>query len=190
MSERRLTWQPGFSLLRKPARRRVPRKNRRQRFEFVVEHPQRACREPSFREHPTTVDTPRASLRSAPVQEHEPLTDLFLGTLHDELSIWDERSFGFETTGRAIEPLSNLCNSYDQSTSSHSPDSTPGECDIMDSGPVSAVATALTNIESPLFTSLPPTVQYSSLTQRFKPLLNRCMHFAHTLILPNQGNPD
>lgn len=44
MSERQLSWQLGFSLSRKPAKRPAPRRNTQQGFEFVMEHPQRSYR--------------------------------------------------------------------------------------------------------------------------------------------------
>ena len=40
MPERKLSWQPGFSLYRKPAKRPAPRRNQHHRFEIVVENPQ------------------------------------------------------------------------------------------------------------------------------------------------------
>jgi hypothetical protein len=150
-----------------------------------VEHPQRACHEKRSPEHPTTVDTPRTYLQRAAVQENEPLIDLSLGTLNDESSILDETSLDFEATGGRIEPRTNSCNNDDQSTSSRSPGPMPGERNIMGAGSDSAVVSALTNVDPSLFTALPSTIEYSSLTQRFKPILNRCMHFIHKFTLPN-----
>jgi hypothetical protein len=196
-----LTWQPGFSLSRKPAKRPVQHRNRQERFEFVVEHPQRAhrarrspsatsfthskSRSNSFREHSIIVNTHRAYLQSEAVEESEPPIDLSLRTLDDESSIRSAGSPDLETIDGATEPRPNSCNCEYQSTSTRSPDATSGERNITGSGPDSAVVSALTYIPSPLFKSVPPTIEYSSLTQRFRPILNRCMPLVRTYALPN-----
>jgi Fungal specific transcription factor domain len=201
MPEMQLSWQQGFSLSRKPAKRPAPRRNRHQRFEFVVERPQRAHRarrspsattlthagslSNSSREHSIIVDTHRAYFQSEALEENGPSIDPSLGTLNDEQSIRSEGSPDLETIDGTTKPHLNSYNSQDQSTSSCSLEPTTGERNV--AGPVSntAAVSALAKISSPLFTAKPPTIVYSSLTQRFKPILNRCMYFVHTFALPN-----
>jgi hypothetical protein len=201
MPEKQLSWQPGFSLLRKPAKRPGPRRTRQQGFEFVEEHPQRehrARRSPSVntfthsrcfsnpsREDSIIVDTHIAPFQSGAVEENEPPIDPSLETLNDESSTRSEGFPDLETIDGTNEPHLNSCNSEDQSTSFRLPEAATGERNVAGSGPNAAAVSALTNIPLPLFTSVPPTIEYSSLTQRFGPILNRCMHFMYTFALPN-----
>jgi hypothetical protein len=201
MSEKQLSWQPGFSLLRKPAKRTAPRRNRQQGFEFVEEHPQRehrARRSPSVttfthsgifsnpsREDSIIVDTHIAPFQSGAVKEIEPPVDPSLEDLNDESSTRREGFPDLETIDGTNEPRLNSCNSKDQSTSFRLPEPTTGGRNVAGSGPNAAAVSALTNIPLPIFTSVPPTVEYSNLTQRFRPILNRCMRFVYTFALPN-----
>ncbi|RDL41498.1 Uncharacterized protein BP5553_01477 [Venustampulla echinocandica] len=168
-----LSWQQGFSLSTKPAKRRAPRRNRQERFEFVVEHPQRAHR--ARRSPPVTtfthsgslsnsiiVDTHRAYFQSEAVEENVPHIDPSLETVNDE-----------RTISGTTSPHLNSCNSEDQSTSLRSPEPTTCERNVASPVPNAAAVSAMTNIPFPLFTSKPRTIEYSSLTQRFKPILNR-----------------
>jgi hypothetical protein len=201
MPEKQLSWQPGFSLLRKPARRPAPRRNRQQGFEFIEEYPQREHRakcSPSVttythseflsnpsREDSIIVDTHIAPFQNGTVEENEPPIDPSLETLNDESSTRSERFPDLETIEGTNEPRLNSCNNEDHSTSFHLPEPRTGERNVAGSGPNTAAVSALTNIPLPLFTSIPPTIEYSSLTQRFRPILNRCMHFVYTFSLPN-----
>ncbi|KAI9835126.1 MAG: hypothetical protein M1819_002495 [Sarea resinae] len=189
MPEMQLSWQPGFSLSRKPAKRPVPRRNRRQQLEFVLEHPQRACRgrrspsvitltqpgalSDSSREHSIIVDTQRASFQSEAVEEHGQPIDPSLGTLNDDSSIRNEGSPDLGTVDASTEPRLSSCHSEDQFACSRAPEPMTGEHTVAGPGPDDAAISALTNSPSPFITSVPPSIEYSSLTQRFKPILNR-----------------
>jgi hypothetical protein len=185
-----LSWQPGFSLIRKPEKRPAPRRNRQQRFEFVVEHPQRAYRtrpalsvtaftysgsvpDPS-REHSIVGDT-RAYIQSEAVEGHGPPSDPSLGTSNHESATMGQRAPDLETAGRSGRASLYSCISEDKSASSHSPEPITGERNAAGPGPNTMEVSVLTSIPSPVFMHIPPTIEYTSLTQRFKPILNRCM---------------
>ncbi|KAB8230975.1 transcription factor domain-containing protein [Aspergillus alliaceus] len=188
MPEMQLSWQPGFTLLRKPAKKPAPRRNRQQRFEFVVEHPQRAYRarrspsvatfthsgslSNSLREHSIIVDTHR-HFQGEAVEGNEAPIDPPLGTLNVKPPIRGEGSPDLGTIDVTSDPRLNSCNSEDQSPSSRPPKLTIGERNVTGPEPNAAAVSALTNIPSSLFTSVPPAIEYSSLTQRFKPILDR-----------------
>ena len=200
MPEMQLSWQPGFTLLRRPAKRPASRRNRQQRFDFVVEHPQRAHharRSPSVttlthsgyhfdvsRENSVTVKIQSASFQTDAAEEDAPVVDLSLETLNDESSIRSDRCPHIETIDGTNEPQQNSCNTQDRVTSSRSPKPTIGESNVGGPGLDATAVLALADILPPSFTSVPPTIDYHSLTQRFKPILNRCMHGSQ--ILPSQ----
>lgn len=179
MAEIQLSWQPGFSLVRKPAKRPAPRRNRQQRFEFVVEHPQKAHRarssssvtntltysrslSNSSRDHSIILDTHRAYFEKEAVEENVPRIDPSLGALNHKSLTRSERSLNSETVDGRPETRLKSCTSEDQSARP---------------SPQTAAVSTLPNVPSPLFTSIPATIGYSSLTQRFKPILNRCTPF-------------
>lgn len=186
-----LSWQPGFSLIRKPEKRPAPRRNRQQRFEFVVEHPQRACRtRPALsvtastysgsvpntsREHSIVGDT-RAYIQSEAVEGYGPPSDPSLGTSNHESATSGQRAPDLETADGAAELHLKSCISEDKFASSHSPEHITGERNAASPGPNTMEVSALTSIPSSLFMHIPSTIGYTSLTQRFKPILNRCMH--------------
>ena len=196
-----LSWQPGFSLSRKPEKRSAPRRNKQQQFEFVMEDPQRACRARHYlspfafthsgtscdspRDHSNIADPQTVHYQSEGVEENEPPIEPSLKTLNDELSIMSEGSPELETISGMSNPHLNTCNNQYQSTSSPSPKFTAGEHGAAGPGLNAVAVPALTNNSSPLSIFVPPTIEYSSLTQRYQPVLDRCMCFVHTFLLPS-----
>ena len=203
MPEIHLSWQPGYSLFRKPAKRpAAPRRNRRQRFEFVVEHPQRACRAEvspsptafartespdSLREHPSTVNARKTCFEREAVKDNRHLNDKPSEPLDVENFGRGEVSLNPQTFDEAIETRLISHNDEDQSTCSLAREFSTGEHRCIRSGPSADLISTFANIPSPLFTVVPLTIEYISLNQRFKPILDRCMHLTSTQTLSNYG---
>lgn len=179
-----LSWQQGFSLTRKPAKRVTRRRKRQQRFEFVEEDPNIAYhtrRSPfiaaysgslsgSSREHPITAEIRGSYSLTETPKEDGSLIDLSIGTSIDNgQRIMDEGSPDLEEINETIEPHLKSCNTEDQSVSWHSPGLATSENNVV-------AVWALTDIPAPLFSSITPSIEYSSLTERFKPILDRCTH--------------
>lgn len=202
MLEMQLSWQQGFSLSRKPAKRLTQRRKRQQRFEFVEEHPQIAYhtrRSPfvtthsgslsnSSREHPIIAETHGSYFHRETPEENGSLIDLSVGTLNNGRWIMGEGSPDLETINETTEPHLNPCNTEDQSISWRSPELATSEDNIAGPVPNATAVWALTDIPTALFASITPTIEYSSLTERFKPMLNRCMHLCTYSIFPPLTN--
>lgn len=192
-----LSWQQGFSLSRKPAKRPTQRRKRQQRFEFVKEDPQKAYhtrRSPfatthsgslsnSSREHPIIAETHGSYFYGEAAEENGSPIDLSVGTLNNGRWMMGEGSPDLETIDKTTEPHLNRCHTENQSISWRSPEFANSEHNIAGPVPNAAAVWALSDIPTPLFASIPPTIEYSSLTERFKPMLNRCMHLC-TFNLP------
>lgn len=177
MPEVQLSWQPGFSLSRKPARRSAPRRSRQQGFEFVAEHPQRIHR----KRHSPSINTHGAYSHSKAVESSPSLV-----SVNKESSI--RREGGSPNLGLidgTIEFHPNSCNGEGQPTVLHSPGLTTDKHDVVGPGPNTTASSTLTNRSYPPFMSVPPAVECVSLTQLYSPILERCMHFVHALVLSN-----
>ncbi|KAK0129221.1 hypothetical protein ONS95_001156 [Cadophora gregata] len=138
MPEIQLSWQQGFSLVRKPVKKRAPRRKRQQRFEFVEEDPQETCltrRSPFATKQPVTPPQPSREHAFVP-DSHECCShgedagdelshDLSIGTWNSSRLIMSQRSPGLGN-GTA-EPYLNPCSSEDESTSSRLPELAPSE---------------------------------------------------------------
>lgn len=200
MSERQLSWQPGFSLSRKPAKRPAPRRNKQQRFEFVVEYPSQAPLAPhaprvprarraqsvtvlthaaslshSSREDSIMVDIHKAYVHSEAVEDDGPPTEPSLRIVNEKSSIRGEATPNLTTHDGTIGCSLNSHSSEDQSTLWRSPEPTTDERHVAGPVPHTTAFPVWTDITSPIFTSQTSTMEYSSLTQRFQPILNRCM---------------
>ncbi|KAH8676427.1 fungal-specific transcription factor domain-containing protein [Tricladium varicosporioides] len=207
MPVKQLSWQPGFSLSRKPVRRSAPRRNRQQQFEFVVEYPikdQQAKKSPSIttftrsrslanslREHSVISDKLRAYSQGEAVEENGCSADTPPWASTDELLIGGEEIPNLEMIYGTTEPYLNSYNIRNQFSPLCSPESTIERhlqldessislgtshdrlSQIPTTGPNPAAASALINIICSPSTSVPPTIEYSNLSQRFRPILNR-----------------
>lgn len=182
MPEMKLSWQPSFSLARKPAKRPAPRRKKRHTFEIVLEHPEgrrRARGSPSVatsthldspsnvsRVHTIIGGTPEAWDQSQFVEEDRPYPHLPLETSDDEPSYDSEELPCLETAGKFIEPHLNVCNVEHN------------ECYAADAGfnALAAPVSVSTNDGTSHLIFVPPTLEFNSLVQRFRPILDRCMH--------------
>lgn len=194
MPEIQLSWQPGFSLLRKPRKRPVPRRTRQQRFEFIIEQPQRAYRpgcspsvipftsspslSDSLRERSIIAETNTTYFQDEAGEQNGSLIIPSVGTLNDEFLIRNEGSHDLEAINSTAEPRPDSY-SEDQLSplylSEHNP--TAGEHNVIDPEPTAINPLAFTGVPSPAFTSVPRTIESNSLTERFKPILRRCMYY-------------
>ncbi|KAF2184547.1 hypothetical protein K469DRAFT_780910 [Zopfia rhizophila CBS 207.26] len=166
MSKMQLSWQPGFSLSRKPVRRSTGRRNRPQQFEFIAEHPVRN----NGARHSLSVTTFTHS--GAPVKPTEsPDTETIYGTTEPRLYSCNSedrcaslRSPGF-TTDRQLQIFDGsnigLGTSYERSSQVAAIEPSP------------AAVLDLPNMPCSPSASVPPTILYSSLSQRFRPILDR-----------------
>jgi hypothetical protein len=166
MRRKQLSWQPGFSLSRKPAKK--PRSargtnraattdaNGTQQFEFVVEHPVREHGESRYslsQSSVTTSTNSEATVKSTKLNGCQLQENPDPGWSHSG-------DFNLET----FDGISCQVASVDLSSAAV-PDST--------------TMTLSTS------TSVPPSILYSSLSQRFRPILDRCMYIT-TYLLPPQ----
>lgn len=221
MSEKQLSWQLGFSLSRKPAKRPAPRRNAQQGFEFVIEEPQLSHRYRRARRSPT--ETARVHLAgplsSSPSRESghsivadadadadahqthspgneaiqedddEPPLDtdpssLELELLGDDSSTSTEASPDpnpFDGTNKAHADASS-CQTEGQSTAfSHVAEPTSAgdrndytDIDDLDEPNTTALTTLTVAPYYFDFLPVPNTMEYNSLTDRFRPILSRC----------------
>ncbi|ETS84560.1 hypothetical protein PFICI_02585 [Pestalotiopsis fici W106-1] len=145
MPERRISWQPGFTLSRKPAKRPTRPRNRQQQFEIVVEQP----------------ETFHRRAKGQPATTTSQYQELFLGDS-------SKRRSDPETPNRAS---SNGVVEHDGPPVDNAPPhsscavATDSAGDATRPGP-STTLTALSGI-------IPPTVEYSGLVERFRPILTR-----------------
>lgn len=213
MPEMRLSWQPGFSLSRKPARKSAPRRNRQQGFEFVVEPVRSHHRKNSS--SPTTVPYSRPLTNSSKkhsiasnqhgtysqgeyVKKPAPSTEKLFEAESDDLLIRSGEYFDLRKNDGITGPWLDTCAIKDQTASSGSSGSTADrQLQILDGSNIDfgtsyespsqvdtvvlGAAAVSTFVKPPYYlsTSVPPTIEYRSLSQRLKPILNRCMLFPH-----------
>jgi hypothetical protein len=192
MPERQLSWQPAFSLSRKPVKRAGPRrKNRQNQFEIIIEQPQNnssltkcftsapVIRQRhsvfgnSSRGHSVVGNPQRVGSQRV---ENEPLLGLSPGVLPEESLNSARLSLDLEPSDEtAGSRPSSLTTGSHYSTSALSPESTAGGHLIACPGSHATAPTVLANTSSPSFTAILSTVEYGSLTERFRPILTRCM---------------
>lgn len=211
MPERPLSWQPGFSLWRKPTKRPAPRRNQHHQFEIVVEHPQHRSYRHARHSPSTQLPTPphlRPPFSSDSSSEHTaiegPRRPYFQSEAiegnegnegneahtagrspvvsEEELATSPEASSDLETIDSPTEPQPSRSHTDDDhsTTSPFSPEPITDECNVNDPDPNAAVLTAATTTAfSPSLMSestiIPPTIEYGSLMERFRPVLTRCM---------------
>lgn len=198
MPERQLSWQLGFSLSRKPTKRAAPRRNIQQGFEFVMEYPQRSyrparcspsdtatgnARPPSSspsRETGNSIvaTTHRAQFQNEIVEkeDHESPIDGYpspFEALENQSPVSSELSPDQDTTDGTKEICSSPWQAGGQASTS------PGamaadERNVDNSSQNAAALTALTRAPYPHPPPLLPAMEYSSLTERFRPILTRC----------------
>lgn len=150
---------------------------------------------------PVILNERRACSQSEAVENDGPFIDALFWAPSGEFLIRSEESLDLGTIDGTAEPRLYSCNSNDQFVSSCLPEFTidrqlqifdessvglgtsfENSSQIASIGPCSAAVSALTNIPYSSSTSIPPTTEYGSLSQRFKPILNRCM-FSYTFAL-------
>lgn len=194
MPKTKLSWQPSFSLARKPAKRPAPRRKKKNSFEIVLEHPEsrrRARVSPcvtasihsghfsdSLRDPTSIAETPSTWIQSDALEEGRPSIHLALDTLENQTAYDGESVPYLDTAGTPTEPHPDVCEVEHENRNSRSLDLVTNECYVADAGPDTATISAspLTETPTPHLIYVPPTLEYKSLTQRFKPILDRCMH--------------
>lgn len=200
MSRKQLSWQPGFSLSRKPVRRSIPRRKRHQQIEFVVENP--------FIDHQAnnsgseaTLARSKSNATSSTLQKHGkgqgaeetgPFADTSLGDssdgsflMIDDLRMVDKtcdpesqlysNEFQFASLPLAASTIEKQLQIFDESTVDLGTIYYDNPNHIATLWPRLGLVSASTNGQKPEHTSIPQTVEYSSISQRFKHILNRCM---------------
>lgn len=161
MSEKQLSWQLGFSLSRKPAKRTAPRRNAQRGFEFVIEEPQISHRYRRARRSPTQTarvyhaGPPRRLSTSFSSESRHPIVP----------------DAGVHTTNSANNEV------IEETDDEPSLDTYPSSLEL---GP--SHTTALTTLATvPYFDYQPGpnTIEYDSLADRFRPILARCITSVH-----------
>lgn len=167
MPKRELSWQPGYTLSRKPAKRPTRRRNQQHRFEIIVEQPQTVHRD----------ETEQASTTAA-----QNLGLSQNGSLHGASASGESVDYNDLPIDQSLEA------SKSSSGLSHLTEGTCGPQDVVLSGPDTTPLAALPSTSSPSLALMSPvlsTVQYTSLTERFRPILTQCMR-NHILVAYNQ----
>ncbi|KAL2075862.1 hypothetical protein VTL71DRAFT_805 [Oculimacula yallundae] len=179
MPENQLSWQPGFSLSRKPFKRPAVRRKRQQQFEFVEDHSQKSQDKKSpltgrtvspsnySREYPSRASTLAPDSRSDNPEKCASSDDL---SLEDWSASTSEGPFFSKENRQSSEGNSISYNTEHKSTP------TSLALLVHYEGTLMSQVTgfwASTDNRSFIFSSLPATISFGSLTQRFKPILNR-----------------
>ncbi|KAK9367020.1 fungal-specific transcription factor domain-containing protein [Lipomyces kononenkoae] len=199
-----ISWQPGFSLSRKPVRRSTGRRTKRgargnaarpHTFVFIADHPVRNHGEI----HSSSVTTfthsgapvepiPNDRASSDPnnvkaFEETQPSIETPHWALSDESLIRSGESPDLEPIYGTTEPRSYQYNSEDRCASLRLPGSTTDrQLQIFGSNvglgtsykkPSVVAVSDLPNMSCFLSDSVPPRILYNSLSQRFRPILDR-----------------
>lgn len=183
----RLSWQPGYSLSRKPTKRSVARRNKLEQFEFIVEHPRAIG---SAEGDPSAAIASQAESHVSP--EHFALIQVTSDDdcLEQSYSAPSDHQPPIRSANFSDLPAvdsSNTCyldsddvigarNSFTalkSTTCGHNVVAAESE-GITDS--------ILTELSTSLVPSIPSTVRFVSLTQRYKPILDRCTYYTYITI--------
>ncbi|KAF7526036.1 hypothetical protein G7054_g10893 [Neopestalotiopsis clavispora] len=145
MPDKPLSWQPGYTLSRKPAKRPTRPRNRQQRFEIVVEHPE-------------TIYRAKGQSTTAFAQNQDPFNgDPLTADCDPRPAHWVNLTNNvLESDGPQAEGAPPHSSAGATNSALNSPNSGPG---------TTALA-ALSDI-------IPPIVEYSGLVERFRPILTR-----------------
>jgi len=193
IQEMQLSWQPGFSLSRKPMRRSAPRRKRHQPFEFVVVEPRAASHflqsDKSVVVTPASV--PISESKDGVVEEHRSPTDT-LASVNEQWLVGCAASQSLDTVAGPADSNLELSHVREELNLVHSPTFATATLQQMldesilglypisdDSSHISAMGPC--SSQKPVFIDttfcldvLPPAIEYDSPYERFKPVLHRC----------------
>jgi hypothetical protein len=152
--------------------------------------------------HSTILDECTAYSQDETVQDNGPSIGTPLWAPSYEPSIRNEGYPGLYAIDGTAKFCLNSCKSKDQFAFSCSPESTTNKqpqvletsnfglstsrnrsSQVAATRPSPETGSALVNIPCPASTSVPPIIEHGSLSQRFKPILNRCGLYLHIVSL-------
>lgn len=178
-----LSWQPGFSLSRKPVKKPTVRRTKRkalnnadkpQQFEFIAEYP---VVNHGARYSPSVTSPVHSGEPDEPTAKYQASSNL--STTSQSLPVIQKRikrsvaSDEHAANSRVIEAVEETEPSVETSFWASSDISLTG------SGIFPCSKTIYGTTELSVSVSIPPSILYSSLSQRFKPILDRCILFLH-----------